>query len=286
MKSLRERMEADLRLRNLRPSTQGHYLRCAKALAKYHMRSPTELNAEDVRAFLFHLQEERRLTPGTLRIYVVAIRFLYNVTLGKPWVVERLRGPRVPPKLPEILSGSEVEMLFEAVKSLRYRALLMTTYGAGLRISEACNLHITDIDSKRMVIHIRETKGGGNRFAMLSQRLLRVLRTYYVQCRPAGPFLFPSRRSDKPLSDRGVRDLLVRAAESCGLKKRVTPHMLRHSFATHLLELGTDIRTIQVLLGHRCIQSTQLYAQVSVRHISHVRSPLDLLGTKEGQKFG
>lgn len=286
MSNLREKMEADLRLRNLSASTQVHYVRCVKQLAKYYMRSPVELGAEEVRAFLFHLQQERKLSPSTLRVYVAAMRFLYTITLNRPEVVDRLRGPKIPRKLPEVLSGSEVEMLLGAVKSMRYRALLMTTYGAGLRVSEACHLRIEDIDSKRMVIHIRQTKGGANRFAMLSRRLLVVLRAYYVHCRPPGPYLFPGRRSDSPLNQRYVREVLLRAARACGLSKRATPHTLRHSFATHLLEAGTDIRTIQALLGHRSIQSTQLYAQVSSRHISRTRSPLDMLGTKEGKQFG
>ncbi len=286
MNDLYERMEADLRLRNFQPSTQGHYLRCVQALGKYCRKSPEALDANAVRRYLYYLQNERQLKPSSLRVHVAAFRFLYTVTLDRPKVVGRLRGPKIPRRLPKVLSGSEVEALLESVKSVRYRALLMTIYGAGLRVSEACALKIADIDSKRMLIHVNETKGGGDRFAMLSVRLLIVLRAYYLQCRPPGPYLFPGRRSDAQLSHTTVQQVLLRAAHSCGLNKRVNPHMLRHSFATHLLESGTDIRTIQALLGHRSIQSTQIYVQVSVRHISQVRSPLDLLGTEEGRKFG
>lgn len=286
MSELRKRMEADLRLRNLRPSTQVVYLRCVAELAGYYSRSLAELSAEDVRTFLSHLQRERGLGASSLKVHLAAIRFLYDVTLGRPEIVASLLSPKVRRTLPEILSGTEIEAVLASVKSIKYRAALMTTYGAGLRVSEVCHLQITDVNSKRMVIHIRETKGGGNRLAMLSHRLLLVLRTYYVQCRPAGPFLFPGKRADVPLEQRTLRSALARAAQASGVNKHVNPHMLRHTFATHLLESGTDIRTIQVLLGHRSIRSTQLYAQVSARLISQVQSPLDLLGTKEGEVFG
>ena len=283
---LKERMEADLTLRNFRRATQVAYLRYARDLAKHYMASPAELGPEDVRQFLFHLQDVKHLKPSTLRGYMAGLRFLYSVTLGKPEVVDWMRFPRVPRKLPEILSGTEVEALFQAVTSAKYRAVLMTTYGAGLRISEACQLHVHDIDSQRMVIHVRESKGGDSRYAMLSPRLLAVLRAYYRDYRPAGPFLFPGRRSDKAITRETIAGVIKAAVRDCGLDKHVTPHVLRHSFATHLLESGTDIRIIQVLLGHRSISSTQLYTQVSTHHIGRTQSPLDLLGTKRGKVFG
>jgi len=286
MSTLRERMEADLRLRNLRPSTQGHYLRCARELAKHHMRSPAELGEEEIREFLLHLQDERGLKPSSIHIYVAGLKFLYGVTLQRPEVMANFRGPKVPRKAPEILSGTEIEALFEAITALKYRAILMTTYGAGLRISEVCQLQPTDIDSRRMLIHVREGKGGDSRYAMLSPCLLKVLRAYYKWARPPGPYLFPGRRSDLPISRESVRGVLNKAVKRCGFHKRVTPHTLRHSFATHLLEIGTDVRVIQVLLGHRSITSTQLYAQVSTRQISRTRSPLDLLGTKKADVLG
>jgi site-specific recombinase XerD len=250
------------------------------------MRPPGDLNEEEVRSFVLHLQDERKLKPSSLRVYIAALKFLYTQTLSRPEVVINLCGPKIPRKVPVVLSGSEIQAIFGAVKSLKYRAVLMTTYGAGLRIGEACRLRTHDIDSKRMLIHIREGKGGASRYAMLSPRLLTVLRTYYREMRPAGPYLFPGYRADEPISQRTIRSALNRAAERCGMDKRVTPHVLRHSFATHLLESGTDIRTIQVLLGHKSIQSTQLYAQVSTRHISRTRSPLDLLNTEDGKVLG
>lgn len=286
MGKLRDRMKADLRLRNLRPGTQANYLNCARALAAYHHRSPAEMDWQDVRSFLLHLREEKGLSPSTQKVYVAALKFLYAVTLNRPEVVRPFFMPRVPQHVPEILSGKEVEALFQAVEDLKYRAVLMTTYGAGLRIAETCSLHIQDIDSKRMLIRVRDGKGGRQRYTILSQRLLEVLRTYYKHERPQGPYLFPGAQPDTPLSRDAVRQVLRKAAERTGLTKRVTPHILRHSFATHLLESGTDIRVIQVLLGHRSIRTTTGYAQVSTRHIARTTSPLDLLGTEKAEPLG
>jgi len=286
MGKLRDRMEADLRLRNLRPGTQANYLGNARAFAAYHRRSPAEMGWEEVRSFLLHLREVKGLSPSTQKVYVAALKFLYTVTLDRPEVVRPFFMPKVPQNLPEILSGSEVEALLGAVRDLKYRAVLMTTYGAGLRISEACGLHIEDIDSKRMLIRVQKGKGGRQRYTILGERLLTVLRTYYKHDRPGGPYLFPGGRENTPLSPDSVREVLRKAAKAAGLSKRVTPHILRHSFATHLLESGADIRVIQVLLGHRSIQTTTGYAQVSTRHIARTQSPLDLLGTDKASLLG
>lgn len=286
MPTLRARMEADLKLRNLRPSTQETYLRCVRRFAAHFMRSPAEMGADEVRAFLLHLRVVQELSASTQKCYIAALKFLYTVTLGRPEAVRALCSPRVPEKLPVVLDGSEVEQLLSAVYSVKYRAILMTNYGAGLRIGETCALHVDDIQSKRMLIRIREGKGGRERYAMLSKRLLEVLREYFRKVRPAGPYLFPGRQPDKPIRPDSVRRVLKKVVEQCGITKPVTPHVLRHSFATHLLESGTDIRTIQVLLGHRSICTTQRYAQVSARHICRTTSPLDLLGTKEGEPLG
>jgi site-specific recombinase XerD len=207
------------------------------------------------------------------------------VTLQRERVVESFWTPHVAKKLPEVLSGSEVERLLGAITSLKYRAIVMTTYGAGLRISETCGLMVDDIDSERMVLRIRQGKGGEGRVAMLSERLLLVLREYYRVERPGEGYLFPGRQDGK-LGTEAVRRVLNRVVKKAGIKKRVTPHVLRHSFATHLMESGSDIRTIQVLLGHKSIRTTQLYAQVSTRQIRRTKSPLDLLGTKEGGVLG
>jgi site-specific recombinase XerD len=279
-------MEADLKLRNLRPSTQESYLACAKALAKFHRRSPADLGGEEVKAFLLDLRDVRKRSPSTLKVHVAALKFLYEVTLQRPEVVRSIPSPRVPEKLPQILSGTEVEALLGAVSSVKYRALLMTTYGAGLRIGEACRLKSTDIDSKRMVIRVEDGKGGRDRYAMLSARLLLVLREYYREIRPEPPYLFPGQQPAEPIQADSVRAVLKVVVRECGITKPVTPHLLRHSFATHLLESGTDLRTIQVLLGHRSIRTTQRYAQVSTGLISRTVSPLDLIGTPKGEVLG
>jgi site-specific recombinase XerD len=279
-------MEADLRLRNLRPSTQETYLGYVRTFAFYHKRSPADMGTKEVRDFLVHLRDERKLQPMTIRGYVAALKFLYTATLDRPEVVGPWLAPRVVKKLPVVLSGTEVEAVLGAIESITYRAVLMTTYGAGLRIKEACRLQVADIDSKRMLIYIRDGKGGKQRYSMLCKRLLEMLRAYFKQVRPSGDYLFPGQKQGSHLSDSSVRKALASAIMDCGIEKRVTPHVLRHSFATHLLDTGTDIRTIQVLLGHSSIQTTQVYAQVSPQHIGRVTSPLDLLGTREAKVLG
>lgn len=286
MGRLRDRMEADLRLRNFRPKTQETYLGYARKFAAYHMRSPEEMGTKEVRDFLVHLRDDRQLQPMTIKGYVCALKFLYTATLDRPEVVRPWLSPRVVKKLPVVLSGTEVAAVFRAIESITYRAVLMTTYGAGLRINEACRLEVSDIDSERMLIHIGDGKGGKQRYTMLCNRLLEALRAYWRQVRPSGSYLFPGQKPATHLSASSVRKALAKAIQGCGIEKRVTPHVLRHSFATHLLDTGTDIRTIQALLGHSSIQTTQVYTQVSSQHISRVNSPLELLGTPEGKVLG
>lgn len=277
MGKLRDRMEADLRLRNLRPSTQGCYLRCARQFAAYHMRPPAEMGTAEVRDFLVHLRDVKHLGPSTIKGYVAALKFLYSNTLDRPEVVRPWLQPRVEHKLPVVLSLEEVEALLNGIESLKYRAVLMTAYGAGLRIGEVCRLQVRDVDSARMLLHIRDGKGGRDRYALLSPVLLEILRTYWRAERPVGPYLFPGQQGHEPLSAEAVRVVQHKVATQCGLRKRATPHTLRHSFATHLLEGGTDIRIIQALLGHQSIRTTQLYTHVSPEHLRRVQSPLDRL---------
>lgn len=286
MGALRDRMKAALRLRNLRPKTQRLYLGHVRTFAAYHMRPPQDMGTKEVRDFLVHLRDERRLHPSTIKGYVAALKFLYTSTLDRPEVVRPWLSPRVQSALPVVLSGTEVQAVFNAIKSITYRAVLMTTYGAGLRIKEACQLQVGDIDSKRMLIHVQNGKGGKQRYTMLSRRLLEVLRAYWRQVRPSGDYLFPGQKPGMHLSADAVRKGLRRALKNCGIDKRVTPHVLRHCCATHLLDTGTNIRTIQAILGHRSIRTTQIYTQVSPEHIRRVESPLDLLGTKAAEVLG
>ena len=286
MGHLRTRMEEDLKLRAYRPSTQELYLAAVRRFAAYFMRSPAEMGEEEIRKFLLHLVDDRKVSPACVKTHVAGLKFFYSITLGRPEEVARIPWPKVRKPLPDILSGTEVECLLGAVESVMHRAVLMAAYGAGMRISEACSLCVGDIDRKRGVIHIRDGKGRKDRYVMLSQRLLVALEAYWRQVRPPGPHLFPGQKPGCSIGDAAVGQALHKAVEGCGLTKRVTPHALRHAFATHLLELGTDIRIIQVLLGHSSIRTTARYAQVSTSHIARTPSPLDLLGTERAESLG
>jgi site-specific recombinase XerD len=282
MGMLRDRMLSDLKLRGLSKETQRSYLQCVRQLVKYYRRSPTELGEREVRAFLRHLVEERKLSPASRGVYVAALRFLYGVTLKRPELVSFIPCPKRPQKLPDVPSRDEVERLLSSIHSVKYQALFMTAYGAGLRISEACGLRTSDIDRERMLIHVRGGKGAKDRYVMLSPRLLACLEAYWRSMRPRGPVLFPGRPVDKPVSCKMAHRVLSRAVLACAFKKRVTPHSLRHAFATHLLEAGTDLRMIQQLLGHARIDTTARYTHVTALHTRSVKSPLDLPSADKG----
>jgi integrase/recombinase XerD len=278
MGELYQTMERDLKLKNLAAKTRKEYLRCCSGFVRYHMKSPRELGESAIKEYLFHLQL-KGAGPETLKMHVAGLKFLYGVTLNRPKVADRLPWPKVPHKKPDILSLDEVERLLQTAMSASVVPAIvsMAAYGAGLRISEACGLRPGDIDSQRMLIHVRLGKGRKDRYVMLSQRLLTVLRGYWKRAQPKGGWLFPGRKPQKPLTPNAVLKGLREAAARAKLRKRVTPHLLRHSFATHLLEDGTDIRVIQALLGHSSIRTTARYTHVSRRHIGTVKSPLDKL---------
>jgi len=276
-------MIQDLKLRCYRRGTVGVYVGCVRRFVAFCKKPPTELGESDVRAFLLHLAEEKHLVPATLRTYLGAIAFLYAITLGRPEVVARIPWPRHSQrKLPDILSLDEVERLLGAVDVIKHRAIVTTAYGAGLRISEACSLQVGDIDSARGLLHVRDGKCGRDRYVMLAAALLSGLREYWKIVRPAGPYLFPGHGRDF-ISDDAVRDALHKAVAAARIKKHVTPHTLRHSFATHLLEAGESIRVIQALLGHSSIRTTARYTQVSAAQIARTKSPLDRLPTRRGR---
>ncbi|MCO5166413.1 MAG: site-specific integrase [Planctomycetes bacterium] len=279
-------MVSDLELANYSARTIKEYTRCADTFVAHYMRVPAELGETEVRCFLLHLHKIRGVGPESLKMFVAALKFLYARTLQRPEVVETIPWPRVPKSLPVVLSGTEVEQLLAAIESLRHRAILSTAYGGGLRISEACRLTCADLDSKRMVLRVREGKGKKDRYIMLSERLLLLLREYWKAAKPGRERLFPGDGADGFVSYGAVRHALRRAVEACGLTKRVTPHVLRHSFATHLLESGADLRTVQAVLGHASIRTTVRYTHVSTRHIAASKSPLDLIGTAAGGVLG
>lgn len=275
MGQLRDKMSGDLRLRGYRATTVRKYLLFARTFVGHFRRCPTTMGEPEVRAFLLYMLEEKRVAPSTLGTYVAALKFLYGVTLARPEVAVLIPYPKVPHTLPDILSFQEVTALLDALGSIKYRAVVTTLYASGLRISEACALKPADIDSDRMLIHVRNAKRGRDRFVALSQKLLELLRVYWAMERPPGTYVFTGLTARGHVSPHAVRAALHTAAQRVGLLKRVTPHVLRHSFATHLLERGADIRTIQVLLGHGSIRTTARYTQVSERHIRATGSPLD-----------
>jgi len=284
MGTLHDRMQDDLKLKNYARGTAQQYLSCARRFVEHFGISPVSLGEDDVRKYVLKLAEER--SPSTVKMHVAAIRFLYEVTLRSPEVVVGLHFPKVPHRLPDILSREEVWRLLEAIEPPKYRAVLMAAYGAGMRISEACSLLTTDIDSGRGVIHVRDGKRNRDRYVMLSPVLLTTLREYWKLYRPAVPVLFPGERPQTCVSHKAVRLALHEGRARAGITKRVTPHCLRHAFATHLLEDGADIRTIQALLGHGSIRSTARYTQVSVAHICKTPSPLDRLPSQPGGSGG
>ena len=259
MGQLRDKMVADLQLRGLSASAQKDYPRRVRRLAAFFHRSPAELGETDLRTFLHHLVHVLHRAPATHYMYVAAFKFFYTVTVERPEVVSRIPYPKVPQRLPDVLSRDEAEQVLAAIHSPKYQALLMTAYGAGLRISEACSLQVTDIDRGRMLIHVRDGKGPKDRFVMLSPRLLACLEAYWRAMRPRGPYLFPGRPVNKPVSRKMAHRVLSKAVAQCSIKKHISPHSLRHAFATHLLEAGTDLRVIQRLLGHARIDTTARY---------------------------
>ena len=244
----------------------------------YHMRSPKEMGLTEIKDYLGQMVRAGS-GPEKLKMHVAGLKFLYGITLDREEVAEKIPWPKVPQKKPDILSLGEVERVLEAAMSASQvsAVVAIAAYGAGLRISEACRLRPEDVDSARELIHVRLGKGGKDRYVMLSKRLLEILRGYWVQQRPEGGWLFPGNKPGYPITRNAVEKALHRAAAKAKLRKKVTPHLLRHSFATHLLEDGTDIRVIQVLLGHGSIRTTARYTQVSARHVGSVKSPLDKL---------
>lgn len=272
---LRRRMTEDMTVRNLSPTTQQSYISAISKFSRFFGRSPDQLTLEDVRTFQVHLVAKGISWPGLNQI-VCALRFFYGVTLRRDEIPERIAYARQPRKLPEVLSAGEVVRFLEAVPSLRTRVALTTAYAAGLRASEAVSLKVANIDSGRMVIRVQQGKGGKDRYVMLSAQLLGILRTYWRLAHPKD-WLFPGRDPANPIDVQVLHAACRSACAASGLAKRVTVHTLRHSFATHLLESGTDIRIIQVLLGHSNLSSTARYTHVSSGLIRQTDSPLDRL---------
>jgi site-specific recombinase XerD len=275
-------MIEDMRLKNLAPRTIEISTGRVVAFARHYGCSPDALGREEVRSFLLHLVQEKHVSWSTYHQTVAALRFLYEVTLERQGVMVRIPCPKQPKRLPVVLSLEEVARFFAAVLSIRRRAILITTYAAGLRISEVVVLRVDDIDSQRMVLRVRQGKGRKDRNVMLSPRLLALLRAYWKVARPT-EWLFPGGVPGRPITVGSVHRICVQAAQAAGLGKHVTITTLRHSFATHLLEAGTDIRTIQILLGHRNLKTTAVYAHIAPTAVEATRSPLDRLAPIPGE---
>jgi integrase/recombinase XerD len=275
MSPLRRRMIDDMTMRNLSPSTQETYIRAVAEFSTFHRRSPDKLGVEHLRDYHLHLVS-RGLTANSIWVKMGALRFFYRTTLRRPDIAKQIPMPRRLDNLPTVLARDEVERLLKAVPELKLRTALITIYSAGLRISEAIALTVRDIDSARMVICVRQGKGRKDRYTVLSKQLLGILRNYWRRSRPVH-WLFPGRNPSRSITKRALQLACRRAAAVAGISKSVTVHTLRHSFATHLLEQGVDIRVIQDLLGHRHIKSTVGYARVAIDMIRQVQSPLELL---------
>jgi integrase/recombinase XerD len=285
MTPLRQRMIEDMQLRNLTPHTQRSYVHYVAEYARYFNLSPEKLDAEAIHQYLLYLLNERRLSPESVNCCVSALKFVYLETLEMPWTTEYFPRAKRPYKLPIVLSQEEMLLFFDHIPGLKNRAALMTCYGAGLRVSEAVALKVSDIDGQRKLIRVEQGKGQRDRYAMLSDRLHMALRRYYKAFRPdPESWLFPSWKKDRHMSAASLRLACREAAAHAGLRKKVTVHGLRHAFATHLLEQGTDLRIIQVLLGHSEIDTTARYTRVSPRIVAGTVSPLDRLGVTSDQR--
>lgn len=276
MTPLRKRLIEEMELRNYAPKTIRLYVDNVARLARYYGTSPDRLEREQIRRYLVYLVEERKLAVGSYRQALAALRYFYRWVLKRGDVVHDILSPRPERRLPVVLSVEEVRRLFAAIPSFKHRMILMTAYSAGLRIAETVHLKVTDVDSERMVIRVCQGKRKKDRYTILSPVLLSMLRHYWWAARPIS-YLFPGRSLSRPMSVSTVQRACKDAQQRAGIEKTVTPHTLRHSFATHLLESGTDVRILQALLGHSSIRTTAIYTHVSNTLIRSTTSPLDQL---------
>lgn len=277
MTLLRQRMTEDMQVRNFSPNTQSSYLQQVSSFARYFERSPALLLPEDIRSYQVYLTNEKKLSPSSIHVCVSALRFLYGVTLKSDWIFDEIiPSPKAPKKLPIVLSPAEVLLFLGCVESVKHRTILTACYAAGLRISEAVHLKPNAIDRQRMVIRVEQGKGQKDRYVMLSPKLLETLIDYWRIVRPK-EWLFPGDIPGRPLTRDAVGEACHSAHRRSGLTKPVTPHSLRHAFAVHLLEFGTDVRTIQLLLGHRSLATTAQYLRVATSKVCATTSPLELL---------
>jgi site-specific recombinase XerD len=276
MTPLRQRMLDDMSIRNLAENTKLSYVQQVVCFARHFGCSPEQLGPDQVREYQRYLTNDRHLTAGSVGIATAALRFLYRVTLKRDWAPDDIPMPKKPFRLPVVLSQQEVVLFLSSVVALKHRTILTTLYAAGLRVSEATHLRVTDIDSQRMMLRVDQGKFRKDRYVMLSPCLLDALRAYWKVVRPK-PWLFPGDIPGRPITRDAVGQACEKARRASGITKPITPHSLRHAFATHLLESGTDVRTIQLLLGHRSLATTSRYLKIATSTVCATTSPLDLL---------
>jgi len=280
MGRLQDQMRMDLELKNLSPRTRSCYLTWMKSFALHFHRAPDELGEQEIRDYLHYLIQEKKASQSGISQAYSALKFFYETTLKRDWNGFRIPRVQKSKKLPVVLSQQEIQAIFSVIRNLKHRAVLMTIYSAGLRISEAVHLKVADIDSQRMVIRVQQGKGQKDRYTLLAQRTLEVLRDYWKEYRPQG-WLFPGKPESEPLSISAVQRVFEKVLLQAGVKKHASVHTLRHSFATHLLEKGTDLYHIQRLLGHATPKTTAIYLHLSRKDLGGVTSPIDLLEETE-----
>jgi site-specific recombinase XerD len=280
MTDLRKKMLEELQRRNYSPTTIRYYLRVVENFARHFGKRPDRLTQDNIREYQVYLLQERKLQAGTVGLHIAALRFFFVKTLRRPYLQLDLPSPKRPKRLPTVLSQEEVARLIESANNLLDYAMLMTLYATGVRRAELSRLKVEDIDSQRMIVHIRQGKGNRDRDVPLTPALLKTLREYWQWMKPK-TYLFPGMvnnwRADKPLTPKCVWSAVQDAAKRAGITKRVSPHTLRHSWATHLLENGTDLRTIQMLMGHADLRATSVYLHLSRRHLQAVVNPAEAI---------
>lgn len=275
MSQLRDKMKMDLELKGYSPNTQASYIRNVVAFSQYFSKSPSIMGENEIRDYLHHLIT-RNLSDSHVNIVHSSLKFLYQTTLNRSWHDFKIPRSKVRKRLPEILAESEIKSLLNVTRNLKHHAILMTTYAAGLRVSEAAQLRIEDIDSNRMAIRVNQGKGNKDRYTLLSKTNLNILRSYWKEYRPT-TWLFPGLTYDKHITTRTIQKVFEKSAQKASIKKDVSVHSLRHSFATHLLEAGTDLYHIQRLLGHSSPKTTAVYIHLKKEDLLKIQSPLDSL---------
>jgi site-specific recombinase XerD len=278
MGAIKEKMKRAMEIRGLSPRTQEHYLSCIKQFVKYFMKSPDQLSLDDIHTYQVHLIRDKKAAENTFNQYVSALKFLYGQTLKRDWKIDMIPYHKRSKRLPVVLNREEVVRMYKAVRYLKHRAMILTLYSTGIRASELANVKVSDIDSKRMLIRIDQGKNRKDRYVRLPAKLLEILRGYWRREKVKSTiWLFPGRPRTEPMNRNSIRQMVHQAKEAAGIQKQVTTHTLRHSFATHMLEDGVDIRKIQLMLGHRSLRTTAKYLHVASNYLEETSNPLDTL---------